>query len=69
MCTFFAANHFHDFVQAHLANIDIVSRTLRYGGNAVAYFQPAIHLRGPAGNKALYFRVAIFSPKHGTDPH
>src|SRR5438067_9610701 len=38
MRTLFAANHFHDFVQPHLANIDKVSRTLPYGGNAVAHF-------------------------------
>ena len=68
-CAFFAADHLDDFVEPHLANIDIVTLTLRHGGNPVAYFQPSIHLGRPARDKALNFRVAILRAKHGADAH
>ena len=66
---FLATDHLDDFVQPHLANIDKVSLCLRYGGDSVAYFKPSIHLRGPSGNEALDFCVAILGAKHRADPH
>ena len=69
MRAFFATNHLHDFVQPHLANIDIVGRALRHSGNSVAHFQPSIRLGGPARNEALDLGVAVFGAEHGADSH
>ncbi len=66
---FFSANHLDDFVEPHLANIDKLILALGHGGYSVAHFQPSIHLRRAAGNKVLYFCVAILRAKHGADAH
>ena len=63
----FAANHFHHFVEPHVANIDILGAALPDRGDAVAHFQSPIDLRRTAGDKALDFRVAIFGAKHRAD--
>ena len=66
---FFAANHFDDFVEPHFANIDKLILALPDSGDSVAYFEPPVYLRRPAGNKAFNFSVAILGAKHGPDSY
>ena len=68
-CAFFSADHLDDFVQPHLANIDVISLPLAHSGNPIAHFEPPIQLRGSAGHQAFNFRIAIFRAKHGADAY
>ena len=68
-CAFLSANHFDDFVESHLANIDVFRRALRHGSDAVADLEPSVRLRGATDNQTLDFRVTIFGAKHRADAH
>ena len=67
MRAFFAANHFDDLVQAHLANIDILALALPHGRDPVTDFQAAIDLRRSARHQGLDLGVAVFAAQHGAD--
>ena len=67
--TFFPANHLDNFVQSHLADIDVIGRTLCHSTDPVADLEASIDLRRTAGHQAFNFRVPIFRTKHGADAY
>ena len=66
---FLPANHLDNFVQTHLANINVIGRALRYCSDPVAYLKSSVGLGGPARNQTFNFRVTVLRPKHGPDAH
>ena len=60
MRAFLTTDHLDNFVQPHLANIDVIGRPLRNGADSVTYLKPSIDLGRPARNEAFDFRIAVF---------
>ena len=67
MRAFLTTDHLDNFVQPHLANIDVIGRALCHCSDSVAYLKSSVGLRWAARNQAFNFRVTVLRPQHGPD--